>query len=564
MSKEVEIITIDGPSGAGKGTLSRLLGQSLGYTIVDSGAIYRLAALYVLDHKLDISNEALLYEKLSKLNIKFEVKKNYIKKYLDKVDVTERVREEHTGMMASNIAKLKVVRDALMQCQQNFAQGTKGLIADGRDMGSIVFPRAQHKIFLEANSKVRAKRRYDELVAKGKNPDYEKTLHQIEARDAQDRNRTIAPLQPAKDAVIIDTSSLNMNEVFAIVCDKIKLANNYKIISCSMSRYYELLIKAIDQLGYVPEFLTSPQQVDQANTRLLCQTRSIFYLLTYAKYMNKEQAKIYAYKLYQMIKSDYFNTQEKVWIKSKQTGNDNDPYEYAFVLFALSSLYSYFKEDKIKHDIDHVNFLIKKKFMSKYFEQLKDVDGVIGQNALMHLFEAYLNAYRYTKDVMFKIQAEDLYKSIIKLFFNSDKGLICEYSHTNKAKIFEPGHSFEWGCLILEAQRLGVDVTAMANHVALYQSARKLGISNYGLVKKNLDGDDEKMKYRIWPMLEYMRYLAMSVHDKTLYIVFEKFSETFIGNNLLIEYVDNKGKCCFKEVKSTTGYHFINWWQHMM
>ncbi len=564
MSNKVEIITIDGPSGVGKGTLSRLLAQKLDYALLDSGAIYRLAALYVLDHGIDISNEHLLYDELRQLNIHFAVEGNQTKAFLDGVDVTMRIRQEQTGMMASKIAKISIVRDALLACQQAFAQGVRGLVADGRDMGTVVFPNARHKFFLEADSKIRAQRRYDELIAKGQKADFTEILTQLEARDHQDRNREVAPLRPAEDALIIDTSSLNIDGVFAKVYAAVKVKNHNEQMTAAIDAYYQLLIKAIDQLGYAPEFLNAPQKIDQANTRLLCQTRSLFFLLTYGELTNTQAANAYAYKLYQVMKSQYFNEHSKVWIKTQSSKNDNDLYEYAFVLFSLSVLYSTFKEQVISEGIEHVNKLITQKFIADDFKALKDQRGVIGQNSLMHLFEAYLGAYRHTQNPSFKTLAEALYQKIIALFFDHERSLMREYSREDKSALFEPGHSFEWSSLIVEAQALGVDVDIMSDHVGLYQAATKVGINDCGFIRPNLNDASKDTQYRIWPMLEYMRYLAMTANYERLDNALNIFSTVFLKHNLPIEYVDSEGAVGFDDVKSTTGYHLINCWQYML
>lgn len=564
MLNKVEVITIDGPSGVGKGTLSRFLAQKLDYALLDSGAIYRLAALYVLDHELDISNKKLLYDKLNKLNINFYVEENETKVYLEDIDVTSKIREEHTGIMASKIAKISTVRDALLACQKSFAEGVKGLVADGRDMGTVVFPNAKHKFFLEADSKIRAKRRYDELLAKDGTADFSKILIQLEARDDQDRNRKVAPLKPAENAVIINTSFLDINTVFTQVYSAVIMRHKSTPILRTITAYYKLLTKAIDQIGFVPEFLNEPQKADQANTRLLCQTRSIFYLLTYAQLTNTEEPNTYAYKLYQTMKSHYFDVTKKIWIKSKSSLIDNDPYEYAFVLFALSALYGTFKEEVIKNDIEHVNELITQKFITNEFKSLQDQNGVIGQNALMHIFEAYLNAYRYTQYVRFKHQAEALYRAIITLFFDDKKALMREYSPEKKLEIFEPGHSFEWCSLIIEAQSLVIDVSIMDDHLRLYQAASSVGITEKGLIKPNLHTLSKEMHYRIWPMLEYMRYLVMAKKYEDLNSVVTKFLIIFLADDLPVEYVDYQGVAGFNDVKSTTGYHLINCCQYML
>ena len=217
-----KIITIDGPSGVGKGTLARSLAMEFDFELLDSGAIYRLGALYSLDQGIDLENVAKVVMALQHLEIAFKVKNGHTKAYLQGKEVSDRLRLETTGMAASKIAKFAEVRDALMQKQQDFANKGRGLVADGRDMGTVVFPQAEHKFFLEASSSVRAKRRFEELAKHGMHADYNEILKQVEQRDEQDRNRKVAPLRPANDAIIIDTSKLSIYGVFQKVLKCLK------------------------------------------------------------------------------------------------------------------------------------------------------------------------------------------------------------------------------------------------------------------------------------------------------------------------------------------------------
>ena len=217
-----KIITIDGPSGVGKGTLARSLAMEFDFELLDSGAIYRLGALYSLDQGIYLENVAKVVMALQHLEIAFKVKNGHTKAYLQGKEVSDRLRLETTGMAASKIAKFAEVRDALMQKQQDFANKGRGLVADGRDMGTVVFPQAEHKFFLEASGSVRAKRRFEELAKQGMHADYNEILKQVEQRDEQDRNRKVAPLRPANDAIIIDTSKLSIYGVFQKVLKYLK------------------------------------------------------------------------------------------------------------------------------------------------------------------------------------------------------------------------------------------------------------------------------------------------------------------------------------------------------
>ena len=215
-----KIITIDGPSGVGKGTLARKLAKHFGYDLLDSGAIYRLAALHCLNANIDIENVDTVAKHLKNFDIRFETDDTGLVIYLDNQVVTNKIRTEEIGMLTSKIATYPIVREMLFEKQKSFAT-EKGLVADGRDMGTVVFPNAKFKFFLEASSEVRAKRRFDELQAKGQNPNFDIIKTDIEKRDYQDRNRKVAPLKPADDAVIVDTSKLSISEVFDMVVSNI-------------------------------------------------------------------------------------------------------------------------------------------------------------------------------------------------------------------------------------------------------------------------------------------------------------------------------------------------------
>lgn len=215
-----KIITIDGPSGVGKGTLARKLAEHFNYDLLDSGAIYRLAALHCLNAEINTDSVENVAKHLENFNIRFEASATGLIIYLNDEVVTPKIRTEEIGMLTSKIATYSIVREMLFEKQKSFAT-EKGLIADGRDMGTVVFPDAKFKFFLEASSEVRAQRRFDELQAKGQNPDFETIKSDIEKRDYQDRNRKIAPLKPANNAVIVDTSSLSIDGVFETILSKL-------------------------------------------------------------------------------------------------------------------------------------------------------------------------------------------------------------------------------------------------------------------------------------------------------------------------------------------------------
>lgn len=207
------IITVDGPSGVGKGTLSLKLATQKGWHFLDSGAIYRALAVYAQRAQVDLENEALVAELAERLPLTFKVEGQELLIFLDNEEVTAIIRAETTGNLASIVAKHGKVRENLLQRQRDFAVAP-GLIADGRDMGTVVFPEAKLKLFLIASAEVRAKRRYNQLLESGICANIDQILSEVEARDERDRTRSASPLVPADDAIIIDTSHLNVDEVF--------------------------------------------------------------------------------------------------------------------------------------------------------------------------------------------------------------------------------------------------------------------------------------------------------------------------------------------------------------
>jgi len=215
----VPVLTIDGPSGAGKGTVSRAVAKNLGWNYLDSGSIYRSLAIATLDQSIDFHDEAAVAKVAKQMKLAFECNEELIVK-LDGIDITSRLATEETGSAASQIAALPDVRAALMEKQRNF-QKSPGLVADGRDMGTVVFPAAKFKVFLTADAATRAKRRYKQLIEKGICANLSKITQEIELRDRRDSERSIAPLAKAEGALFIDSSSLSIitviNEVLRIV-----------------------------------------------------------------------------------------------------------------------------------------------------------------------------------------------------------------------------------------------------------------------------------------------------------------------------------------------------------
>ncbi len=210
------VITVDGPSGSGKGTLCQLLARKFGLRLLDSGALYRLTALAALNQDIDFADESSLAIVAQTLDVRFEPTDQGVRVWLVDEDVTSVIRQEHVGMHASKVAACPAVREALLGRQRDFAQ-LPGLVADGRDMGTTVFPEAPVKVFLTASADERATRRVAQLESAGVAADYQKILSDIEQRDKQDRERAVSPLVPADDAHLVDSTDMTIDEVLALL-----------------------------------------------------------------------------------------------------------------------------------------------------------------------------------------------------------------------------------------------------------------------------------------------------------------------------------------------------------
>jgi cytidylate kinase len=212
----VPVITIDGPGGSGKGTIAMRIADELGWHLLDSGALYRLVAVAALDAGVEADDEARIAELARSLDAEFSVADNEVGIHLAGRDVTARLREHQTSERASRVAALPEVRAALVERQRAFRR-PPGLVADGRDMGTVIFPDASLKIYLTASAEARAERRYKQLKEKGESVNLPRLFQDIRNRDERDRSRTVAPLRPADDAHVVDSTEMSIVEVLAEV-----------------------------------------------------------------------------------------------------------------------------------------------------------------------------------------------------------------------------------------------------------------------------------------------------------------------------------------------------------
>jgi cytidylate kinase len=214
------IVAIDGPSGSGKGSLAVNIAHTLDFHLLDSGAIYRLLALKALQQDVDLDLESDVVAVLDDFNIRFEAGDELSIPFLDDQDVSAELRQEATGDAASKVARHKEVRQGLLELQRSFFKAP-GLVADGRDMGTVVFPRALFKFYLCASIEIRAQRRYKQLINMGLSASIPHLLAEIAERDERDQNRSASPLKPAEDALIVESSLLDLSQVTELVLSHI-------------------------------------------------------------------------------------------------------------------------------------------------------------------------------------------------------------------------------------------------------------------------------------------------------------------------------------------------------
>ncbi len=219
----IPVLTLDGPSGVGKGTVASIIAQKLDWHLLDSGAIYRAFAIVASDNEIKIDDIDGLLKLANNFDISFKLNSNHepLNVYLNNVEVSSELRTEKTAALASQFAKIESLRKTLLVKQRQFKK-LPGLVADGRDMGTVVFPDAPFKVFLTAEVSERAKRRLKQLQESGIAGNISHTLEEVQKRDERDANRQHSPLRPAKDALVIDTTNLTINEVITRVMALIK------------------------------------------------------------------------------------------------------------------------------------------------------------------------------------------------------------------------------------------------------------------------------------------------------------------------------------------------------
>jgi CMP/dCMP kinase len=225
MKKRGLVIAIDGPSGAGKSTVARILANRLGYIYIDTGAMYRSIGWKTMKERLDPADENALSGLCSRTEVTIKKDNSDPRFYVDGTDVTDEIRTPEMGMMASAVSKSPAVRARLLTLQRELGKNG-GVVMDGRDIGTVVFPDADQKFFLEASAEERGKRRYLELKGKGMDVDLARITQEIKDRDHQDSGRSIAPLRKADDARLIDSSFLSIDQVVDRMLNEIKKVKN--------------------------------------------------------------------------------------------------------------------------------------------------------------------------------------------------------------------------------------------------------------------------------------------------------------------------------------------------
>lgn len=219
------IVAIDGPSGAGKSTLSKALAKELGYINIDTGAMYRSVAWLAQQRHIDLQDSVALEALCADISITFKRYQDSERVFVDGLDVSDAIRTPQVSLLSAQVAASSVVREAMVDQQRQLGQGG-GVVLEGRDIGTVVFPHADVKFYLSATAEERGRRRYEELIARGEKVDLQQTIHEVEARDDADQQRTHAPLIQAPDAVVIDSTSMTIEDVLKVMINAVREKEN--------------------------------------------------------------------------------------------------------------------------------------------------------------------------------------------------------------------------------------------------------------------------------------------------------------------------------------------------
>lgn len=340
------------------------------------------------------------------------------------------------------------------------------------------------------------------------------------------------------------------------------------LLLSQLHAYKELLITQLDKFGYCGEFISDKEASELIETRLLCQTRGMFFLIDYAKITNDKKYITLATKIYQKIQAEYYSKNSQIWTqypKNKQnqsTSKDKMLYEYAFVVTAYAKLYSVTKDSELLTHIKRIKEIIFNDFYNHEtkFSKLSNHEIGINQNALMHLFEALIEAV--SVDKIYQNDLQLLGDNLLAEIYNNENHLIRENSWQ---EIYEPGHSFEWASLILEAKQKNMFITNIDEKLIAIQ-AEKLGLIHQEFVLTELSEKNNTDKnIRIWPTLERLRYYAMmSNQEKTISATTQLIKYFFSKQYLPFEYLDDNLIPQQEKVKSTTGYHIINCYKYVL